>query len=103
MNRLKLAQKRNYFKFVVSGMVKPESLFELTEEERVTYNKIIELQKELLNNFNSNSIKLGLNVTPKCFCGKTGKYVPEYADKDWYKNRNYSGLVCKKHKVLEWT
>lgn len=98
MNKFKLAQKRNYFKFVLSGMIKPDSLFELTEEEKVTYNKLKELHKELLDNFNSNSVKLGLKVTPKCWCGKTGKYVPEYLEQNWYKSSsNTSGLVCKNH------
>lgn len=92
MTKLKLAQKRNYFKFVLSGMFKPIDLNSLTEWEKEKWNEILNIRKELINKFDNNSIEMGLNVPQyKCWCGKEGKYKPEY---ELFGDVKF---VCKKH------
>jgi len=97
LTKFKLAQKRNYFKFVLTGLPKPIDLEALTGPEKFAWNQILNHRDSLLAEFNKHSIELGLKVVPKCWCGKPGKYVPEYIDEDFYKFSNNSGLVCKKH------
>lgn len=98
MEKRKLAQKRNYFKFILSGIPKPIDLNCLTGPERWAWNQILAHRDTLIKEFNANSQILGLKILPKCWCGKIGKYVPEYLDTPEYKNfSNNSGLVCKQH------
>jgi len=92
-----LAQKRNYFKYTLKGMFKPKSLFVMTETESYYYDQMQELHKRLLDDIDFNSQSLGLKILPKCWCGKVGKYIPEYINKDFYRSSNNSGVVCKKH------
>lgn len=65
--KLKIAQYRNYFKFVLSGLIKPINLEVLTSQEKEEWNNIIESRNKLLNSFNENSKSLGLNVKNKSF------------------------------------
>lgn len=86
----KLQKDRAYFKFVLSGMPKPINLESLTSDEREHWSLINAIRTKLIDNFNKNSIELGLNVPEhKCWCGKKAKYQSDYGD----------GLVwvCSKH------
>lgn len=98
LSKFKVAQKRNYFKYVLSGMCKPIDTQVLTKEELEKWNTILQLRNELIGSFEHNSQSEGLKVPTKCWCGKPAKYVPEYINEEWYKNDGKnSGLVCKEH------
>ena len=73
MNKFKLAQKRNYCKYVFTGIPKPIDVNALTIEEQSLWNTILNARQELLANFNQTSINLGLNVIEPCWCGKRRK------------------------------
>ena len=94
MNKQQLAQKRNYFKYVLTGLVKPIDYNCLTEEEKISWNAIINLKTSLLSNFDNISRQLGLKVTEhRCWwCGKPAK-LQVYYDKEFI-------WVCNKHKEL---
>ena len=93
MSKLQLAQKRNYFKYVLSGMNKPIDLTVLTPYEIGRFNTIKEAIKDLIDNFDNNSRLNGLNVPEhKCWCGKEAKYTKDYVEKG-----QNSTWVCKKH------
>lgn len=62
MTKLQLAQKRNYFKFVLSGIPKPIDRGVLTPQEDELWGNIISIRKELIDKFDENSQKQGLNV-----------------------------------------
>lgn len=88
----KLAQQRNYFKFVLTGISKPINFNSLTEWEQEKWSTILNIRKELIDKFDRNSRIMGLNVPKhKCWCGKEGKYEPEYETFGDVK------FVCKKH------
>lgn len=57
-----LAQKRNYFKFILAGMNKPIDFSVLTIEEQCFYQNLLDYRNKLLINFNKNSKEMGLNV-----------------------------------------
>lgn len=79
MNKQELAQKINYFKFTLLGLPKPISIESLTNEETAKWLVIKETAKSLVDSFDSNSKLLGLKVPEhRCWCGKEGKYIPEY-------------------------
>jgi hypothetical protein len=93
MTKQGLAQKRNYFKFVLSGMIKPVDITVLTPYEIGRFNTIKEAIKDLIDNFDNNSRLNGLNVPEhKCWCGKEAKYTKDYVGKG--ENATW---VCKKH------
>lgn len=90
ITKQKLAQKRNYFKFVLTGMTKPIDFNVLTEWEQEEYSTILNIKDDLIEKFDNNSRKMGLTVPDKCWCGKSAKYKPiGYPD--------YINKVCKKH------
>ena len=90
MDKQWLARKRNWFKYILTGMVKPINASTLTEEELNLWYGLLKIRGKLLDNFDESSREMGLKVPKnRCWCGKEGKYTPEY---DYYK-----GLVCKKH------
>lgn len=89
LTKQQLAQKRNYFKFVLMGLPKPIDNAALTVEEQSWWKTILTARNELLKKFDNRSIIKGLRVPDKCWCGKEGKY--EYSDEF------YTGKVCKKH------
>jgi hypothetical protein len=91
----KLASNRNWFKFILMGLIKPLQTYCLTDEERIKWNQIIQLKNELLESFDSNSINKGLKVTDKCWCGREGKYPNPCPYEIPVK------LVCKKHSTPE--
>lgn len=92
MNKQKLAQKRNYFKFVLSGLFKPIDSSVLTEWEQEEWSTILNIRDELISKFDSQSREKGLNAPKhRCWCGKEGKYKPEY--KTFFNVK----FVCKKH------
>lgn len=62
MTKLQLAQRRNWFKFTIVGMGRPFDTGVLTKEEMHRWNMIEKLRLDLINNFDKNSIKQGLNV-----------------------------------------
>lgn len=88
MTKRELAQKRNYFKFVLTGLPKPIDKTVLTVEEQSWWETILAARTELLKEFDNRSIIKGLRVPEhKCWCGKPGKYLaPD------------STYTCKKHK-----
>jgi hypothetical protein len=94
MTKLQLAQKRNYFKFVLSGMIKPVDLSVLTPAEIIMWRQLIRLRDNLIEGFDGNSRLNGLNVPEhRCWCGKAGKYdIPED-----YPYITKAQKFCKKH------
>tara|TARA_R110000868_G_C10785307_1_gene755853 strand:- start:692 stop:994 length:303 start_codon:yes stop_codon:yes gene_type:complete len=91
-----LAQKRNYFKYVIIGMCKPVDVECLSGPEKFAWNQILKHRQVLIEEFDKHSRELGLKVPEfRCWCGKEGKYKPEY--------ENYQGAikVCKKHITIE--
>ena|SRR5687767_2622928 len=96
MTKKQLAQKRNYFKYQLLGMIKYVDVSILTESEAFTWKHILDLRDNLVDNFDNNSREKGLNVPlNKCWCGKEGKYQleePLFDHRYW---------VCKKHKDNE--
>ena len=75
MTKRELAQKRNYFKFVLSGIPKPIDLNCLTQVEKDNWKELLYIRKQLLDKFDETSRSLGLNVPEhKCWCGKPAKY-----------------------------
>lgn len=94
MTKLQLAQKRNYFKFVLSGMFRRIDLEALTPYEKDLWNKILNIRKELIEQFEYSSKFKGLKVPEhRCWCGKEGKYDPEFEIQDYMQFIK----VCKKH------
>lgn len=94
MKKQELAQKRNWFKFVLAGLYKPVDTSIMTSEERDQWRQLIDIRDDLLYDFDKNSRYIGLNVPEyKCWCGKEGKYDPpdyvSYAIKK----------VCYKHRT----
>lgn len=91
MTKLQLAQKRNWFKFVLSGLNKPVDTKIMTGEERDQWRRLMDIRNDLLDDFDRNSRHLGLNVPEyRCWCGKEGKYNhPDHP----------SLKVCYKHRT----
>ena len=88
----KLQKDRAYFKFVLAGLPKPIRLESLSEHERKQWNEILLIRKSLIDEFDFNSNKLGLNIPKhKCYCGKPAKLQVDY-----YNNGKLE-WVCKKH------
>ena len=93
MTKLQLAQKRNYFKFVLSGMFRLIDNDVLTEWEQEEWSTIFNIRDELMDKFDENSKLMGLNVPEhKCWCGKPAKYTLDHVEKG-----KESKWVCKKH------
>ncbi len=65
LTKQQIAQKRNYFKFVLTGMSKPIDTRVLTPFELNWWKDIMNSRKLLMEEFDRNSIKMGLNVKPK--------------------------------------
>ena len=96
MEKQKLAQKRNYFKYVLHGIFKPIDLECLTEWELEEWATILDIKDDILSKFDNNSRVMGLNVPEfKCWCGKEGKYPPSQEYPEMIR-RNMK--FCKKHK-----
>lgn len=75
MDKQKLAQKRNYFKYQLMGMIKAVDSTILTEEELGRWNTIKNLRNIIVDNFDNSSTELGLNVPKhRCWCRKEAKY-----------------------------
>jgi hypothetical protein len=86
----KLQKARAWFKFVITGLIKPVNVDYLSEKEEQLWYVIIAARRELLADFDEVSKKLGLNVPKhRCWCGREGKYKAEY---------KHDGLVCYKHR-----
>ena len=93
MTKLQLAQKRNYFKFVLTGMFRQIDLEVLTDAEIIMWSQLQQLRHNLIDNFDNNSKLKGLNVPEhKCWCGKAAKYTLDHVEKG-----EESRWVCKKH------
>lgn len=65
MTKQQLAQKRNWFKFVVTGLDKPIDLTALNPHERACWAKILDMKRAILVNFDDVSKEKGLNVPNK--------------------------------------
>lgn len=89
----KLAQQRNYFKFVLTGMFKPIKLESLTEWEKLTWQQILELKNKLIEEFDTNSKDLGLNIPEhRCF------YCHREAKRTYYDDFHKKDVpICNKH------
>lgn len=64
MEKKELAKWRNSNKWMLSSVVKPIKPESLTQEEINILNEIKYLHKELMDNWDDNSIKLGLSPNP---------------------------------------
>lgn len=94
MTKLQLAQKRNYFKYVLTGIPKPIDLEALTVEEQSCWDTILSARAELLKKFDDRSKIKGLSVPEhRCWCGKEAKYTLDYVEEG-----KSATWVCKKHK-----
>lgn len=91
----KLQQGRAYFKFILTGLVKPLiSSVQITKEERELWEEIIAVRNKLLDMCDENSRTLGLNV-PEHRCYVYGCYnKAKYEVKDIFGDPVYA---CKKH------
>lgn len=92
-SKQKLQRDRAYFKFVIAGLYKPIKEESLTPNEQVLWQSILLRRTSLLQDHDNNSRALGLKVPEfRCWCGKEGKYNPEY-------DLSYTDCtkVCKKH------
>lgn len=94
MTKRQLAQKRNYFKYVLSGIPKPIDFNALSEEEVRLWTLILNTRSILLESFEAQSSILGLRIPEhKCWCGKEAKYTLDSVVRD-----ESATWVCKKHK-----
>lgn len=91
-SKQELAQKRNWFKYILSGLFKPIDYGVLSEHERSLWEEMLQCRAELLQGFDETSKEMGLKVPEyRCWCGKEGKYdPPDYVSQDI--------KVCKKHR-----
>lgn len=73
MDKRKLAQKRNWFKYVITGLSKPidKSCLSLLEIEE--WDKILKAGEKILSSFNNTSKQAGLTVIKPCWCGSRRK------------------------------
>lgn len=89
----KLQKQRSWLKFQLSGikwLIEPENL---VESELLILNTIKRNISYLLEDFDLNSLTLGLKIPEyKCWCGKEGKYEPI-----GYPQPSNAVKVCKKH------
>jgi len=75
MNKQKLARKRNWIKYVLSGLTKPIDYTVLSEKEESLWEEILQCRAEILHGFDDTSKEMGLNIPEyRCWCGKEGKY-----------------------------
>lgn len=92
LSKKELAQKRNYFKYVISGIPNPVDRKVLTDWEETIWEQIINLRELLILKFDNNSREKGLNVPKhKCWCGREAKYQLEESLFE------HGYWVCKKH------
>lgn len=96
MTKKQLAQKRNYFKFVLTGLVKPIDVDCLTNTEIELWDSLLTVRQQLLEGFNDNSVEMGLNVPKKCWCGKAATVIVNIAE-----HPLNGRLTCKKHSINE--
>lgn len=61
LTKRELAQKRNWWKFQLTGRTYPVDKRILTEEELALHKEMRNIQDHLIIHFNENSRKLGLN------------------------------------------
>jgi hypothetical protein len=65
MRKQQLAQNRNWFKFLVSGLSKPVNRECLSGLEQCQWDKILAIRKDILVGFDDTSRNRGLNVRVK--------------------------------------
>ena len=78
MDKKTLAQRRNYFKYIITGLAKPVDKKVLSITEQSWWETILTARTELLKNFNETSRNLGLNVIEPCWCGQRRKTKCNY-------------------------
>lgn len=96
LTKQQLAQKRNYFKYVIMGLYKPVDTSILTDLELDLWNKILLHRSTLLSIFDNASKDKGLKVPEKCWCRKPAKYSP-IGYPDYFINEFPHVKVCKEH------
>ena len=93
-DKQKLARARNWFKFSVLGatafVVKSNQEFAYSDREKEIMNQIEYLRRQLILEFDETSKHMGLTVSPKCWCGRVGKYKSTGVNTD--------RLLCKEHR-----
>lgn len=93
MTKKQLAQKRNYFKYQLMGMIKAVDNNILTDTEIIMWNQLKQLKTSLVDNFDNMSKEKGLNVPlNKCWCGKEAKN-----ELDYYLPGGTIKWLCNKH------
>lgn len=88
----KLQKARAFFKYVLSGLIKPVNYTYLSYEEKILWTEIKAKQKRLLTIHDDNNREFGLNVPKfRChFCSKEAVYNTVASELDEYR-------LCKKH------
>ncbi len=93
MDKQKLAQNRNYFKFVLAGLNKSINKESLTDDEKSKWEQILKLRLDLLKHADINSRLQGLNIPEhRCiYCRKEAKHkiTDEYGDIYWLCNKHF--------------
>lgn len=84
-----LARKRNWTKFVLTGI--SISTDSMSEDEKKLVKSMLLIRDLLLHRFDLNSRSLGLNPKPRCWCGRVGIYPVK---ESYYGNK----MACKYHK-----
>ena len=88
----KLQKDRAWFKYVLTGLIKPVALESLTGPELFAWNQIKGHVKVALEEFDKHSRELGLNIPEhRCWCGKPAKVQVDYYGTDELQ------WVCNKH------
>lgn len=75
-SKQEFARERNFIKLRITGTIYAHFNYRskyFTNDENEIMKSISELQERLLEEFDNESVKLGLNVIPKCLCGKRRK------------------------------
>lgn len=86
MTKQQLAQKRNWFKFQMTGMLNRLNSIDieyLSTIEQYNMTLLKSYINNILINFDESSINLGLNVPNKCWCNK-----PVFKNLQTCKNHN---------------
>ncbi len=65
LTKQQIAQRRNYFKFVLTGMPKPIDKRVLTATELSWWETILTARNEIIKNFDNSNVIMGLKSKTK--------------------------------------